>query len=388
MTYASDANVHATLLNLINQAKATGSLSPPTGQLEATPPPQPSSLAQQHNSLDPTQLKLFQHLAQVAAGSTPSPGHIGVPLTPLATPAYSSSTRTTHASDPRQRPRDPRLGSARSDGPTDPCGPNGHDQRLGHEERIAERTRDERSRSPVSRSQAQAPQDTLVDKHIGRRDVPPPPPGPRATRSPPTAPRAHAAHGANTQIDAQHDASTAQATAPATQSAVPGVQTAAPAAPAAAAETPSSTSPTAAPPHTSAGLDTFDWTTFDATSSACWEALAAAWVTTNGYAPAQEELMFLLSCGMGIPPPVAGPWGPGWLDVCGGSAGGWGEQRQEAMEAQAQPPQQRKTQQSDAVTLVSGREEGDADASTGAEVGKTGKMEKVGDMWMFVRSTA
>lgn len=41
-------------------------------------------------------------------------------------------------------------------------------------------------------------------------------------------------------------------------------------------------------------LTTFDWPSFDPTSSACWTALARAWEATHGYVPMQEELMYVL----------------------------------------------------------------------------------------------
>ncbi len=48
------------------------------------------------------------------------------------------------------------------------------------------------------------------------------------------------------------------------------------------------------------GLDTFDLSAFDLTSPSAWEALGKAWGVTNGYMPAQDELMqYIMSRSMG-----------------------------------------------------------------------------------------
>jgi hypothetical protein len=49
------------------------------------------------------------------------------------------------------------------------------------------------------------------------------------------------------------------------------------------------------------GLDGFNFTTFDFTSPASWEALGKAWEVTNGVAPTQEMLMqFVMMSSMGM----------------------------------------------------------------------------------------
>jgi protein NRD1 len=58
------------------------------------------------------------------------------------------------------------------------------------------------------------------------------------------------------------------------------------------------------------GLDTFDWATFDYTAPASWEALGKAWKVSNGSLPSQDELMqfiTVMSAGMGAAYPVADP---------------------------------------------------------------------------------
>jgi protein NRD1 len=63
---------------------------------------------------------------------------------------------------------------------------------------------------------------------------------------------------------------------------------------------PSSFAPSHAPPHqdqsppASGGLDQVDFTTFNFSSPAAWEALGKAWKVTHGYLPSQEQLMELV----------------------------------------------------------------------------------------------
>jgi protein NRD1 len=58
--------------------------------------------------------------------------------------------------------------------------------------------------------------------------------------------------------------------------------------------------PARAPPHPvqsptmSSGLDQIDFTTFDFSSAAAWEALGKAWEVTHGSLPSQEQLMQLV----------------------------------------------------------------------------------------------
>ena len=50
------------------------------------------------------------------------------------------------------------------------------------------------------------------------------------------------------------------------------------------------------------GLEAFDWTTFNYTSAASWESLGEAWKVSHGYSPSQEELMqyfMMISSSMG-----------------------------------------------------------------------------------------
>ncbi|KAH9967246.1 hypothetical protein BC827DRAFT_1172499 [Russula dissimulans] len=59
------------------------------------------------------------------------------------------------------------------------------------------------------------------------------------------------------------------------------------------------------------GLESFDYSTFDPTSPASWEALGRAWAATNGRHPSQEELMmFVMEVTVGMTG-QANPNGPG-----------------------------------------------------------------------------
>ena len=141
---------------------------------------------------------------------------------------------------------------------------------------------------------------------------------------------------------------------------------------------------------TTKGLDSFDFTTFDFTSPTSWEALGKAWEVTNGVTPTQEMLMqfvMMSSMGMGMGMGMgsfemeqpqnqwngaegSGGWdaeGAGWND---GGVGVVGEtQDQEKLDGETADP-----------------EEEDTPVFGEGSVGSTGKMQKVGDRWVFVRS--
>ena len=53
-------------------------------------------------------------------------------------------------------------------------------------------------------------------------------------------------------------------------------------------------------PYSGLGMDSFDLSTFDYTSPTSWEALGKRWQVTNGYLPSTEQLIqFVISCGTG-----------------------------------------------------------------------------------------
>jgi protein NRD1 len=80
------------------------------------------------------------------------------------------------------------------------------------------------------------------------------------------------------------------------------------------------------------GLQSFDYSTFDPTSPASWEALGQAWAVTNGRPPSQEELMmFVMEVTVNMtsqaPPTPSGPPMQG-NQRTGHAGGGWmGEPR-------------------------------------------------------------
>ena len=183
------------------------------------------------------------------------------------------------------------------------------------------------------------------------------------------------------------------------------------------------------------GLQSFDYSAFDPTSPTSWESLGKAWAATNGRTPTQEELMmFVMEFTIGMasqappsaPPPPQPPMqqqgnpqatGYGWMGEHrgapprgrgsfrarggrGGFAGagqkrwdvggdayaegtdaivlgehtndqngfGWAQGSHEQEQAQASPDG-----------------DGDGDGDGGGESTAGGRMQKVGDKWLFVR---
>ena len=135
----------------------------------------------------------------------------------------------------------------------------------------------------------------------------------------------------------------------------------------------------------------FDLTTFDFTSPASWEALGKAWEATNGVTPTQEMLMqfvMMSSMGMGMGMGIGmGGFGveqpqnqwEGAQGSEGWSAGGpgWNDGDVEVVgETQGQ-----EKPDVEAIDL-----DGDSPVLGERSVGSTGKMQKIGDRWVFVRS--
>jgi len=140
------------------------------------------------------------------------------------------------------------------------------------------------------------------------------------------------------------------------------------------------------------GLDSFDFTTFDFTSPGSWEALGKAWEVTNGVTPTQEVLMqFVMMSGMGMGMGMGmGGFGmeqqqpQGQWDETQGSEGwnaggpGWSDGVVEVVgETQGQEKPD--------VEVVDPEKE-DSPVFGERSVGSSGKMQKVGDRWVFVRS--
>lgn len=188
-------------------------------------------------------------------------------------------------------------------------------------------------------------------------------------------------------------------------------------------------------PHHASGaaLQSFDYTTFDPTSPASWDALGKAWAATNGRSPTQEELMmFVMEFTIGMasqaPPSAPAPVqqgnpqaGYGWMGEHRGgpprgrgafrgrggrggfahSAGGGGQKQWDVGDDAY-------AESTDAIVLgehtnnqngfgwtQGGHEQaqaspdGDGDGDDGGQMegGSTagGRMQKVGDNWVFVK---
>lgn len=140
------------------------------------------------------------------------------------------------------------------------------------------------------------------------------------------------------------------------------------------------------------GLDSFDLNTFDFTSPASWEALGKAWEVTNGVVPTQEILMqfvmmssMSIGIGMGMGASSFGveqqlnQW-EGAQGSEGGDAEGM-EWNDEEIGTVGETQDKGKMDEEEAD-----QEQEDAPVLTERSVGSTGKMQKVGDRWVFVRS--
>ena len=140
------------------------------------------------------------------------------------------------------------------------------------------------------------------------------------------------------------------------------------------------------------GLASFDFTTFDFTSPASWEALGKAWEVTNGVTPTQEVLMqFVMMSGMGM--------------GMGMGMGGFGMEQPQNQWDGAQGSEgwnaggtewndggvgvvvvgETQSQEKPDVEIVDPDKE-DSPVFGERSVGSSGKMQKVGDRWVFVRS--
>ncbi|KAF8967598.1 hypothetical protein BDZ97DRAFT_1916551 [Flammula alnicola] len=187
----------------------------------------------------------------------------------------------------------------------------------------------------------------------------------------------------------------------------------------------SSTKPASAPLVTNStaiglGMENFNSSLFDYTSPAAWEALGKMWQVTHGYLPSTEELMqFVMTSGSAQPAPNASlsnqdftkssvlpPTGRG--RGRGRDKGGFGGGRGGTMYGNGRTMQEDSwgyddhSQATDAVVLGEGsasnekqynntvnggqiRSPTDDHGPTGSSAG--GRMQRVGDKWVFVRGT-
>ncbi|KAH0836719.1 hypothetical protein J3R83DRAFT_8448 [Lanmaoa asiatica] len=176
------------------------------------------------------------------------------------------------------------------------------------------------------------------------------------------------------------------------------------------------------------GLDHFDINTFDATAPSSWEALGNMWQTTHGYPPSQEELMHFMMAGSmaatgiandGFDGAQGGQWQQGnWEEQGSQRSGGWrgGRGRGNYVGGRGGHGNYRNgggyanvTEQPEpscAIILNGDVEPSDGpeannqslaqdhsdeqselyDSTTNASArGNNGRMQRIGDKWMFVR---
>lgn len=156
---------------------------------------------------------------------------------------------------------------------------------------------------------------------------------------------------------------------------------------------------------TQPGLENFDPMTFDFTSPASWEALGKMWHVTKGYLPSTEELsQFVFTSGQAAFAPIV--QGQKWQSTPnsqawrGGGRGrgynrGRGGLHNNVRSTQEEWGQYEVDNKTDAIVL--GEESGSpveetkmqVDRSTTDEANHTGsgKMQRVGDKWVFVRES-
>ncbi|KDQ61537.1 hypothetical protein JAAARDRAFT_122738 [Jaapia argillacea MUCL 33604] len=177
------------------------------------------------------------------------------------------------------------------------------------------------------------------------------------------------------------------------------------------------------------GLETFDFTTFDYTSPAAWELLGKAWAVSYGYLPSQEELMQLVVArsmtDVGAASTSQGTmqgdqWSAnGWMGSYGGigneemwngdgqgdwTAGGMGvsyygngRDGQEQWGFGGSPSEVSEAPMVASNPAVSAPAElldkseamlEEQSGGGGNSVGASGRMQKVGDKWIFVKGAA
>ena len=145
--------------------------------------------------------------------------------------------------------------------------------------------------------------------------------------------------------------------------------------------------------NTTKGLEGFDFTAFDFTSPTAWGALGKAWEVTNGVVPTQEMLMqfvmmMSMSMGTGMGAGASG-FGMGqpddqWNGVQGSTSEGWNAGGVEWSDGGAEVVGETQDQENPDGETASPEE--DTPTPEVRSVGSTGKMQKVGDRWVFVRS--
>lgn len=142
------------------------------------------------------------------------------------------------------------------------------------------------------------------------------------------------------------------------------------------------------------GLESFNIATFDFTSPASWESLGKMWLVTNGYMPTTEQLMQLvLSFGAGA---VAEPVQPvvnqeQWQWNGDATSHNWrGRGRGGFPRGRGRGGrdfhQHRQHEETEAIVLGGGDDETPMlEDDTGTSGGPGGRMQRVGDKWVFVR---
>ncbi|KAL0065838.1 hypothetical protein AAF712_007141 [Marasmius tenuissimus] len=159
---------------------------------------------------------------------------------------------------------------------------------------------------------------------------------------------------------------------------------------------PQDVSSSSQPINTGFGLEHFDPTTFDFTSPMAWQTLGEMWQVSNGTMPSAEQLMqFVMSMGMAAMNPQANGMGQDWNQSAGwnnGSAyqsepqsrgrGTWAGRGGHSSRGRGGYNSYGGGQSE--ARVVAGE---DSSALNDNNSGTGGRMQRVGDRWMFVRDS-
>ena len=150
-------------------------------------------------------------------------------------------------------------------------------------------------------------------------------------------------------------------------------------------------------PYSGLGIDSFDLSTFDYTSPASWEALGKMWQVTYGYLPSTEQLMqFVISCGTGQMSSLELS-NNDQQQSTGFTSRSWGEEHNGGFSYGNGRNMHQGNDTTDAIVL-GGDTNGPENISISSDQksalqdtptlgSSSGRMQRVGDKWVFVRGS-
>ncbi|KAJ8095249.1 hypothetical protein PM082_010472 [Marasmius tenuissimus] len=411
-------NPQSALLALLAQAANAG-----TKQPGATPTPPPIAEPPPSQQLDVSQLSLLQQLAQTAKlGSTASnPIPVFNPVPPVASDIDHGQSGLS---------RDESNGSRMKDGQYDRYDSSDRrDYNSHHYDHVGNPRggfrggrgrgfRDRDSRSPLQRTTHRSRSRSPTSRYGARRDIKPYSPPRRPSMSTLSSHERNVAESQSTagrETDefgrerrseeegpavqepavAQPEARTPVPTDPRRQP-QPSTQSPPPSQTPVVQPPPQDVSSSSQPINTGFGLEHFDPTTFDFTSPMAWQTLGEMWQVSNGTMPSAEQLMqFVMSMGMAAMNPQVNGMGQDWNQSAGwnnGSAyqsepqsrgrGTWAGRGGHSSRGRGGYNSYGGGQSE--ARVVAGE---DSSALNDNNSGTGGRMQRVGDRWMFVRDS-